>query len=66
MAIDGLRSYGVHEFSLDGEFFYYEDSNNVVRRMPTDLEEVVALAKASATRILTDDEWPPIPAHRRV
>lgn len=56
MAVDNLLSYGVHDLSPDGEYFYYEDGNNVVRRMPADMDEMIDLATASVTRSLTDDE----------
>lgn len=56
MGIGNLLSYGVHDLSPDGEYFYYEDGNSVVRRMPTDIDEMIDLATASVTRGFTDDE----------
>jgi hypothetical protein len=35
---------------------YYEDGNSVIRRMPTEMNEMIDAATASVTRGFTDDE----------
>lgn len=56
MEVENVRFHPTHDLSPDGAYFYYEDGNGIVRRMPTDVEEMIELATGSATRTLTDDE----------
>ena len=54
--VDGLQGHPALAFSPDHRTFYYEDGNGVLRAMPTDVDELTELARASVTRALTDDE----------
>jgi WD40 repeat protein len=56
MEVDDVRFAPAHDLSPDETFFYYEDGNGVVRRMPTDLDEMIELSVGSVTRTLSDDE----------
>lgn len=48
--------HGAHTFTPDFAYFYYEDANGIIRRMPTDVDKMIELATSSVTRSLTDDE----------
>jgi DNA-binding SARP family transcriptional activator/WD40 repeat protein len=54
--VEGLDDLGAVNFTPDGTQLAYEDANGVIRFTPLDTDEVVARARATVTRSLTDDE----------
>ena len=56
LEVRNLRGHATHAFSPDYAYYFYEDGDSVIRRMPTDVEEMVREAVGSVTRDLTDDE----------
>jgi hypothetical protein len=54
--VDDLDDIGAVQFTPDGMQLAYEDVGGVVRFTPVDTYEVIARARATVTRFLTDDE----------
>jgi hypothetical protein len=54
--VDGLRGNPAHDFTVDGRYYHYEDGDGVIRRIPTDIDEMREQALTSITRGLTEDE----------
>ncbi len=52
----GLDDLGAVQFSPDGRTLGYEAANGVIRFTPLDTDEVIARARETVTRSLTDDE----------
>jgi WD40 repeat protein len=52
---DPTQGYAV-EFSPDGNYLYYGDTGDVLRRYPLDTDELIELAESRLTRDLTPDE----------
>lgn len=56
LEVDGVRGHTVNAYSPDYAHYFYEDHDGIIRRMPTDIDEMVEVAMASVTRDFTPDE----------
>jgi DNA-binding SARP family transcriptional activator/WD40 repeat protein len=54
--VAGLRGHPAQDFIPDGSFYFYEDGDGVVRRIPTDLDALIDQARSSAIRDFSEDE----------
>lgn len=56
LEVTGLLGSGMFDFSPDFRSFYYEDEGGIIRHMPVETDEMIALATSVAGRTLTDEE----------